>query len=281
MTHTVTIIGAGPGGLACAMLLANAGIRVRVIERLGVPGGRTSTISTPEGFRFDLGPTFFLYPRVLEEIFSTCGYDLRHEVEMVRLDPQYRLVFGAGGELLATPDIDRMEAEVSRLSPADRGSFTRFMRPLARSLPDLPRFLKSPLRVGGIWQTPISSNYCHCSSLGKVSTRNSAHSSPTNGSASPLHFSRNIWACRPFAARACFQSCRSWNTSMAYTTQLEAVARSRLPWPESPKRWVWRSTIRSTLSRCDLKADASERYARRKTNTNPMLRSSTLTSPAA
>ena len=99
MTRTVNIIGAGPGGLACAMLLANAGVRVRVLERLPVPGGRTSTITTPEGFKFDLGPTFFLYPRVLEEIFSACGRDLRQEVEMVRLDPQYRLVFGAGGEL--------------------------------------------------------------------------------------------------------------------------------------------------------------------------------------
>ena len=73
MTRTVNIIGAGPGGLATAMLLARAGLRVRVLERLSTPGGRTSTLTTPEGFRFDLGPTFFLYPRVLEEIFSACG----------------------------------------------------------------------------------------------------------------------------------------------------------------------------------------------------------------
>jgi len=146
MTRTVNIIGAGPGGLACAMLLANAGLRVRVIERLAVPGGRTSTITTPEGFKFDLGPTFFLYPRVLEDIFAACGRDLRQEVEMVRLDPQYRLVFGAGGELLATPDIGRMEAEVARLSPADQGSFTRFMESTREKFSRFAPFLEQPFQ---------------------------------------------------------------------------------------------------------------------------------------
>jgi len=144
MTRTVNIIGAGPGGLACAMLLAQEGVRVRVLERLPVPGGRTSTITTTEGFKFDLGPTFFLYPRVLEEIFATCGRDLRQEVEMIRLDPQYRLVFGAGGDLLATPDIARMEEAVVRLSPADRGSFTRFMESNREKFARFAPFLEQP-----------------------------------------------------------------------------------------------------------------------------------------
>lgn len=126
------------------MLLARAGLHVRVLERLDVPGGRTSTITTPEGFRFDLGPTFFLYPRVLDEIFADCGYDLRREVEMVRLDPQYRLVFGAGGELLATPNTERMEAEVARLAPADRGAFTRFMTANREKFERFAPFLEQP-----------------------------------------------------------------------------------------------------------------------------------------
>ena len=64
-TRQVVIIGAGPGGLAAAMLLASAGFRVKVLERRDRVGGRTTAIEG-EGFRFDLGPTFFLYPRVLE-----------------------------------------------------------------------------------------------------------------------------------------------------------------------------------------------------------------------
>ena len=68
----VVIIGAGPGGLASALLLAQAGIKVHVIERLPRVGGRCSALEQ-DGFRFDLGPTFFLYPLVLERIFKLIG----------------------------------------------------------------------------------------------------------------------------------------------------------------------------------------------------------------
>ena len=108
------------------MLLAKAGLQVTVVEKQPVVGGRTSAIEA-EGYRFDLGPTFFLYPQILEEIFASVGRDLRREVPMVKLDPQYRITFGAGGELNATPDIERMVAEIARLSPNDAPQFRRFM----------------------------------------------------------------------------------------------------------------------------------------------------------
>ena len=116
----------GSGGLASAILLASAGLKVKVIERLGVVGGRTSAIEA-EGFRFDVGPTFFLFPRVLEEIFATAGADLRTEVELVRLDPQYRIIFGEGGELQATPDVARMEEQIAAVCASDAPGFRRFL----------------------------------------------------------------------------------------------------------------------------------------------------------
>ena len=90
-------------------------------------GGRTSLIEG-DGYRFDLGPTFFLYPQILQEIFREVGRDLYQEVPMTKLDPQYRIIFGAGGELNATPDLERMVAEIARLSPQDAGGFRRFMK---------------------------------------------------------------------------------------------------------------------------------------------------------
>jgi phytoene desaturase len=143
MRKKVIIIGAGPGGLAAAMLLAHADVDVTVFEREPYVGGRTSTIHSG-GFRFDRGPTFFMYPRILAEIFATTGYDLFSEVELKRLDPQYRLVFGDGTQLDATRDAQRMEQQVAQLSPEDAGGFARFLHENRAKLDVLAPILERP-----------------------------------------------------------------------------------------------------------------------------------------
>ena len=49
MSKRVVIIGAGPGGLATAMLLAKSGLNVTVLERTSRIGGRTSSLVS-DGF---------------------------------------------------------------------------------------------------------------------------------------------------------------------------------------------------------------------------------------
>jgi phytoene desaturase len=143
MNHDSIIIGAGPGGLASAILLAAQGLKVKALERLPTVGGRTSSIEA-DGFKFDLGPTFFLYPRVLEEIFRAAGTTLRDEVEMVRLDPQYRILFGSGGAIDATPDVARMEQQIAAIAPDDAPGFRRFLAENREKLTRMEPCLESP-----------------------------------------------------------------------------------------------------------------------------------------
>jgi len=142
-TQKVVVVGAGPGGLAAAILLAKSGVEVTVVEKRSTVGGRTSTIER-EGFKFDTGPTFFLYPRVLREIFAAAGRDLDTEVPMARLDPQYRLVFGSGGELLATPNLEKMEKAIAALCPKDAAGFHRFFLDNRNKLERFLPFLENP-----------------------------------------------------------------------------------------------------------------------------------------
>lgn len=126
MSARVGIIGAGPGGLASAMLLASSGCEVTVFESRDHVGGRTGRI-TADGFTFDIGPTFFLYPRVLEEIFAATGHRLRDRIDLRRVDPYYHLVFEQGGELKATHDLAGMQRMMAQLSPADAANLPRFL----------------------------------------------------------------------------------------------------------------------------------------------------------
>lgn len=146
----VAVIGAGPGGLSVAMLLAGAGLDVTIFESQSVIGGRTRRLETG-GFSFDCGPTFFMMPYVLEEIFASVGMRISDFVEMKRLDPMYRLLIGSqtGGaptQLDATGDLQRMAAQLSRVHPNDGPAFLRFIADNRRKLALMEPILRSPIR---------------------------------------------------------------------------------------------------------------------------------------
>jgi phytoene desaturase len=120
---------------------------VTVYEKDAGPGGRTRLLRGEGGYTFDLGPTFFLYPRILAEIFESCGARLEEEVELLRLDPLYRLVFeqAAGNATLdATADLDRMEAAISALSPGDGPGVKPFIAENRRKLAAFRPVLERP-----------------------------------------------------------------------------------------------------------------------------------------
>jgi phytoene desaturase len=114
-SQDVLIVGAGPGGLASALLLAHSGVKVTMLEKCSEVGGRTKVVDF-DGFKFDRGPTFFHYPEVIEEIFQAIGRDAHSDLGLIPLDPSYRLTFGAGGYIDATSNLDQMTERIRELS---------------------------------------------------------------------------------------------------------------------------------------------------------------------
>ena len=123
----VVVVGAGPGGLACSMLLAKAGINVTILEKSDDVGGRTRVFEK-DGFKYDNGPTFFHYPEIAEEIFEALGLDAREELGLIELNPNYRLVFGAGGSINASTDLEDMVSQIGELCGEDNANgFRRYI----------------------------------------------------------------------------------------------------------------------------------------------------------
>ncbi|WP_295702743.1 phytoene desaturase family protein [Lapillicoccus sp.] len=91
------VIGGGFAGLACAALLAREGYEVELLEKNASPGGRAGSWSQ-DGFRFDTGPSWYLMPEVFDHFFRLLGTTTEDQLDLVRLDPAYRVFFQDGSE---------------------------------------------------------------------------------------------------------------------------------------------------------------------------------------
>lgn len=88
----IGIIGGGYGGLTTACLLAKKGHDVTLFEKNSTVGGRGRMFSE-KGFHFDMGPSWYLMPDTINEIFEILGTTADKEMELTRLDPHYKMFF--------------------------------------------------------------------------------------------------------------------------------------------------------------------------------------------
>jgi len=133
----IGVIGGGLGGLAAACTLAARGYEVVVFEKNDWLGGKAAALEG-QGFRFDMGPTILLMPSVLARVFAEAGRDVRDEIDLVPLDPQWRSFFEDGSTLDLHADNDAMAATLAAFAPgtgADVG-YRKFLG-LAQTLSDI------------------------------------------------------------------------------------------------------------------------------------------------
>jgi diapolycopene oxygenase len=147
----VGIIGSGLAGLSAACVLAARGHEVTVFEKNEWLGGKAAQL-TGDGFRFDMGPTILIQPRVLRKIFEEAGRNLADYVTLIRCDPQWRCFFEDGSTIDLLDDESKMAANLEARWPRQGAGYKRLMA-LGRELHEISEkffFWKS---VGGIADT--------------------------------------------------------------------------------------------------------------------------------
>ncbi|HET7273799.1 MAG TPA: phytoene desaturase [Longimicrobiaceae bacterium] len=112
------VIGSGLGGLAAAVRLRSKGYRVTVLEALDQPGGR-ARVFREGGFTFDAGPTVITAPYLLDELFALAGRTMSDYVQLVPVDPFYRILFPDGSTFDYVGDEERLLAQIESISPRD------------------------------------------------------------------------------------------------------------------------------------------------------------------
>ena len=115
----VAVIGGGLGGLSAAAVLAARGHRVRLFDKNPWLGGKAAVLEQ-DGFRFDMGPTILTVPEVLRRIYAEAGKDLAAELDLIKLDPQWRCFFDDGSVL----DLVENEARMAESLKGYTGSQT-------------------------------------------------------------------------------------------------------------------------------------------------------------
>jgi phytoene desaturase len=126
-TDRVLVVGAGLGGLACALHLAAAGREVTVVERESVPGGRAGRLSVA-GYEFDTGPTVLTMPELIASPMAAVGENLDDWLDLEPLDPAYRAFYPDGSTLDVRTDTVGMAAEISRVcGPREADGYLRFV----------------------------------------------------------------------------------------------------------------------------------------------------------
>ena len=119
------VVGSGFGGLAAAIRLQAAGVETTLFEARERPGGR-AYVWQQDGFTFDMGPTVITDPTLLEDLFRLAGSSLGDHVELIAVEPLYRLLWPDGDCFDYCADGAALAAEIARRNPADRDGYRRF-----------------------------------------------------------------------------------------------------------------------------------------------------------
>ncbi len=122
---TAAVIGSGFGGLSLAIRLQSAGIQTTILEKRDKPGGR-AYVYEQDGFTFDAGPTVITDPTALEELWALSDRKLSDYVDMLPVDPFYRLMWEDGYSFDYCSDEKMLLEQIAKKNPKDAEGYIKF-----------------------------------------------------------------------------------------------------------------------------------------------------------
>ncbi len=126
MKRPAIVVGSGFGGIAAALRLRALGYEVLLLEARDQPGGRAAVFRR-DGYTFDAGPTVITAPHLFDELFALHGRKREDFVELLPVDPFYRIAFADGSSFDYVQDGERLLEEIRRFHPPDVAGYERMV----------------------------------------------------------------------------------------------------------------------------------------------------------
>ncbi len=131
--NQVVVIGAGVGGLVCAIELARSGLDVTVVEQASRAGGKLREVAVGGGL-VDSGPTVFTMRWVFDQIFEAAGASLNDHLNLRPAEVLARHAWSATERLDLHADIDRSADAIEAFAgPDDAAGFRAFCAESSRT----------------------------------------------------------------------------------------------------------------------------------------------------
>jgi phytoene desaturase len=122
----IAIIGSGFSSLSAACYLAKDGYDVSVYEKNSDFGGRAREFKV-DGFRFDMGPSWYWMPDVFESFFGDFGKKVSDYYTLERLTPSYRVIFSANDYIDLPSDLNELYALFESIEKGSASKLKSFL----------------------------------------------------------------------------------------------------------------------------------------------------------
>ena len=109
----IIIVGAGIAGLSAAIRLRSQGHQVHVYEANSYPGGKLTEFSA-EGYRFDMGPSLFTLPKLIEELFELANKPIASYFKYRKKSTICHYFFDDGTTFSAPSDTEKFARSASK-----------------------------------------------------------------------------------------------------------------------------------------------------------------------
>ncbi|MEN5434133.1 oleate hydratase [Sphingobacterium faecium] len=127
MKKKIAVIGSGFSGLSAAAYLAKAGNEVHVFEKHDQPGGRARQFKTEEGYVFDMGPSWYWMPDIIDNFFTDFGSKTTDFFELISLNPQFEMIF-ADDKIAVPENLDELKMLFEKIEEGAGLQLEKFMK---------------------------------------------------------------------------------------------------------------------------------------------------------